>query len=140
MSTECIQEPRYIATCDRCPSKCQSWDTSRIKAEKIAVQDYGWEMRGMEILCSRCAKLDPVSTNSLSELRRAKGITQDKLSLETGISQSTLSRIESRGCDNVDMAIVAKLAKFFAVPLDTFLKPVIVQPGYEHIEAWEPNK
>lgn len=60
--------------------------------------------------------------NRLKELREERGISQEKLSEMSGISRTTLSKIENDEEANVNTRTIAKLADVFEVePSDIFL-------------------
>ena len=54
---------------------------------------------------------------SLESMRRARGLTQQQLARETGISQQNLSRWET-GTHIPNLADCIRLADFFGVSLD----------------------
>ena len=60
--------------------------------------------------------------NRLKELREERGISQEKLSEMSGISRTTLSKIENDEEANVNTRTIAKLADVFGVePSEIFL-------------------
>lgn len=60
--------------------------------------------------------------NRLKELRTERGISQEKLVEMTGISRTTLSKIENNEEVNVNTRTIAKLAEAFEVePSEIFL-------------------
>lgn len=60
--------------------------------------------------------------NRLKELREARGISQEDLSEMSGISRTTLSKIENNEEANVNTRTIAKLADVFDVkPSEIFL-------------------
>lgn len=60
--------------------------------------------------------------NRLKELREERGISQEKLSELSGISRTTLSKIENNEEVNVNTRTIAKLAEVFGVkPSEIFL-------------------
>lgn len=60
--------------------------------------------------------------NRLKELREERGISQEKLSELSGISRTTLSKIENNEEVNVNTRTIAKLADVFGVkPSEIFL-------------------
>lgn len=56
-------------------------------------------------------------------LRRARGWTQDRLSAETGLHRTYISRLE-RGEQNVTLVSVGKLGVAFDLPLSTLFDGV----------------
>jgi transcriptional regulator with XRE-family HTH domain len=60
--------------------------------------------------------------NRLKELREERGISQEKLSEMSGISRTTLSKIENNEEVNVNTRTIARLAEVFGVnPSEIFL-------------------
>jgi len=60
--------------------------------------------------------------NRLKELREERGMSQEKLSDLSGISRTTLSKIENNEEVNVNTRTIAKLADVFDVkPSEIFL-------------------
>lgn len=60
--------------------------------------------------------------NRLKDLREERGISQERLAVLSGISRTTLSKIENNEEVNVNTRTIAKLADFFGVkPSDIFL-------------------
>lgn len=60
--------------------------------------------------------------NRLRDLREERGISQEKLSELSGISRTTLSKIENNEEVNVNTRTIAKLAEVFNVkPSEIFL-------------------
>ena len=60
--------------------------------------------------------------NRLKELREERGISQEKLAEMSGISRTTLSKIENNEEVNVNTRTIAKLADVFGVkPSEIFL-------------------
>lgn len=60
--------------------------------------------------------------NRLKELRMERGISQEDLAEKSGISRTTLSKIENDEEANVNTRTIAKLAEIFDVkPSDIFL-------------------
>jgi transcriptional regulator with XRE-family HTH domain len=65
---------------------------------------------------------EQVIKNRLKELREERGISQEKLSELSGISRTTLSKIENNEEVNVNTRTIAKLAEVFDVkPSEIFL-------------------
>jgi transcriptional regulator with XRE-family HTH domain len=59
----------------------------------------------------------------LSVLRLAHGCRQNQLSVATGVTKSLISRLE-HGRLTGTISVAEKLARFFAVPMGYFLKPI----------------
>lgn len=60
--------------------------------------------------------------NRLKELREERGISQEELSELSGISRTTLSKIENNEEANVNTRTIAKLADVFDIrPSEIFL-------------------
>ncbi len=63
-----------------------------------------------------------VIKNRLKELRTERGMSQEKLMELSGLSRTTLSKIENNEEVNVNTRTIAKLAEVFDVkPSDIFL-------------------
>ena len=62
----------------------------------------------------------------LRQLRRARELSLDQLSLDTGIADSRLSRAE-RGLLALTDAQLTTLAKYFRVPKDKLLREAVVR-------------
>jgi len=63
-----------------------------------------------------------VIKNRLKELRTSRGLSQEELSEKSGISRTTLSKIENNEEIAVNTKTIAKLADAFGVkPSDIFL-------------------
>ncbi len=58
---------------------------------------------------------------TLKRLRLIKGVSQEKVALETGIGRRYMSDIEN-GRRNVSLEIVEKLAAFFEMKTSEFIK------------------
>lgn len=54
--------------------------------------------------------------NKLKALREEKGISQTELAKLTGLSRTTISKIESGDAVNVNTNTIVKIAQIFAVP------------------------
>ena len=65
---------------------------------------------------------------NLKRLRNAKGLSQDGLAHEAGISRSYLSQIE-KGSFNVSLKVIGKLAETLHVEPGEFLKGGIQRGG-----------
>lgn len=60
--------------------------------------------------------------NKLKELREERGISQEKLAEMTGLSRTTLSKIENNEEVNVNTRTIVKIADVFDLnPSDIFL-------------------
>ena len=65
---------------------------------------------------------ETVIKNRLKELRTSRGLSQEELSKKSGISRTTLSKIENNEEIAVNTKTIAKLADAFGVkPSDIFL-------------------
>ena len=65
---------------------------------------------------------EAVIKNRLKELRTERGISQEELVKRTGISRTTISKIENNEEVNVNTKTIARLAEVFEVkPSDIFL-------------------
>lgn len=58
----------------------------------------------------------------LKEIRKIKGISQERLALESGLARSYLSGIE-RGLRNIAVLNIYKLAETLGVPPSALLEP-----------------
>ena len=65
-------------------------------------------------MLSQC---DTIVTN-LIEIRKQKGLTQERLAIESGISYNTLIKLERNGIKNPKIGTVIKLADALEVSLD----------------------
>jgi transcriptional regulator with XRE-family HTH domain len=65
--------------------------------------------------------ISTVSKN-IKRYRKAKGLSQDKLSKLADISQATLIKIESGGIKSPSIFTIQKIAKVFGVNVDNLLK------------------
>ena len=60
--------------------------------------------------------------NRLKEVREERGISQEKLAEMTGLSRTTLSKIENNEAVNVNTRTIVKIADVFGLnPSDIFL-------------------
>jgi transcriptional regulator with XRE-family HTH domain len=59
--------------------------------------------------------------DKLTNLRKAANLSQVQLAEEVGISQATISRLEATQTYSGDLVLVAKLARFFRIPLKELL-------------------
>ena len=58
----------------------------------------------------------------IKELRRKKGISQDKLAREANVSYNTIVKIENDGSNNPTVLTLAGIAKALGVSLDDLAK------------------
>lgn len=58
----------------------------------------------------------------LTEIRKAKGLSQEKLALESGLARSYLGGVE-RGQRNIALLNIHRLAEALGVPPATLLEP-----------------
>jgi putative transcriptional regulator len=58
-----------------------------------------------------------VITNCVGALRQERGITQETLALEVGVSRQTISALE-KGNYTPSVLLALKIAAFFKVPLE----------------------
>jgi transcriptional regulator with XRE-family HTH domain len=58
----------------------------------------------------------------IKELRRKKGISQDKLAREANVSYNTIVKIENGGSNNPTVLTLAGIAKALGVSLDDLAK------------------
>ena len=65
--------------------------------------------------------IQPIAKN-IKKYRRAKGLSQDKLSRLADISHATIIKIESGGIQSPTIDTVQKIAKALGVSLDNLLK------------------
>lgn len=60
---------------------------------------------------------------AIKELRVQKGISQERLALETDIDRTYISDIE-KGSRNISLEIIEKLANYFQLPVSELFKIV----------------
>lgn len=58
---------------------------------------------------------------NLAKLRKEKGLSQERLAHEAGISYNTLIKIERNGIKNPKIETVIKLARALKVSIDTLI-------------------
>src|SRR5688572_26136546 len=85
---------------------------------------------------------DPVTVKSeLAAIvkihRQRAGLTQEALALRSGVSYTTLIKVESGAIKNPSGAIITKLARALGVTLDTLLQPRVVGGVGALHELWE---
>ena len=61
----------------------------------------------------------PVDGIKLMRIRVAKGLSQYKVSIDTGITRSTLNRIESGKIKNPMFSSMVRLAEYYVITLDS---------------------
>lgn len=54
----------------------------------------------------------------LTQLMKERGITKSVLARESGVPYTTIDGFYKKGCDNVKLSTLQKLAKYFGVSLD----------------------
>jgi transcriptional regulator with XRE-family HTH domain len=64
----------------------------------------------------------------LTELMRARGVSQNALSRATGVSQPTINRILCKVTLKPSHDSIARLAKFFGVTPDSMYGPLLTDP------------
>ncbi|HNV08673.1 MAG TPA: helix-turn-helix transcriptional regulator [Dokdonella sp.] len=68
----------------------------------------------------------------LAQMRRARGWSQETLSLESGVARSYLGGVE-RGQRNIALLNICRLAETLEVPVaDLFAHPNADEPGNHH--------
>lgn len=60
----------------------------------------------------------------LKELRTGRGLIQEHLAADLDVSSTQICKLESGKIPNTNMLLCWKLAKFFSVPMETFVKEV----------------
>jgi transcriptional regulator with XRE-family HTH domain len=68
------------------------------------------------------AKAIPTISKNIKKLRKAKDLSQDKLSRLADISHATIIKIESGGIQSPTIDTVQKIAKALGVSLDDLMK------------------
>lgn len=77
---------------------------------------------------------------NMRRLRVARGLSQERLALETGIDRSYVGRIE-RGSENVTVAALEAIATVLAVPVaDLFREPLGTEPAPAPLKAGRKPK
>ena len=64
----------------------------------------------------------PTISKNIKKLRKAKHLSQDKLSRLADVSHATIIKIESGGIQNPTIDTVQKIAKALGVSLDDLMK------------------
>ena len=65
--------------------------------------------------------------NKIKEFRQAQGLSQDELSIKSGVSRPTISMIETNTLDNIESKTMLKLAKALNCDIgDIFFKENVV--------------
>lgn len=67
-------------------------------------------------------KTIPTISKNIRKLRKAKDLSQDKLSRLADVSHATIIKIESGGIQNPTIDTVQKIAKALGVSLDDLVK------------------
>ncbi|MBT3729817.1 helix-turn-helix transcriptional regulator [bacterium] len=68
------------------------------------------------------SKTIPTVAKNIRKLRKAKGLSQDRLSRLADISHATIIKIESGGIQSPTIDTVQKIAKALDVSLDDLMK------------------
>jgi transcriptional regulator with XRE-family HTH domain len=76
---------------------------------------------------------------TLTDLRKAAGLSQAQLAEKLGLSQTTISRLESAKVFTGDVGVVAKIARFFKTPLKELLPHLDATVTGETFFAFCPN-
>lgn len=65
--------------------------------------------------------------NKIKEFRQAQGLSQEELSIKSGVSRPTISMIETNTLDNIESKTMLKLAKALNCDIgDIFFKESVV--------------
>jgi len=64
----------------------------------------------------------PIISKNIKKLRKAKDLSQDKLSRLADVSHATIIKIESGGIQSPTMDTAQKIAKALGVSLDDLMK------------------
>lgn len=65
--------------------------------------------------------------NKIKEFRQAQGLSQEELSVKSGVSRPTISMIETNTLDNIESKTMLKLAKALNCDIgDIFFKENVV--------------
>ncbi len=67
-------------------------------------------------------KIIPTISKNIKRLRKAKDLSQDKLSRLADVSHATIIKIESGGIQSPTMDTAQKIAKALGVSLDDLMK------------------
>ena len=68
------------------------------------------------------SKTIPTVSKNIRKLRKAKGLSQDKLSRLADVSHATIIKIESGGIQSPTINTVQKIAKALGVGVDELIK------------------
>ena len=68
------------------------------------------------------SKTIPTVSKNIRKLRKAKGLSQDKLSRLADVSHATIIKIESGGIQSPTIGTVQKIAKALGVGIDDLMK------------------
>jgi len=68
------------------------------------------------------SKTIPTVSKNIRKLRKAKGLSQDKLSRLADVSHATIIKIESGGIQSPTIGTVQKIAKALDVGIDDLIK------------------
>ncbi len=68
------------------------------------------------------SKTIPTVSKNIRKLRKAKGLSQDKLSRLADVSHATIIKIESGGIQSPTIGTVQKIAKALDVGIDELIK------------------
>jgi len=68
------------------------------------------------------SKIIPTVSKNIRRLRKAKGLSQDKLSRLADVSHATIIKIESGGIQSPTINTVQKIAKALGVGVDELIK------------------
>jgi len=68
------------------------------------------------------SKIIPTVSKNIRRLRKAKGLSQDKLSRLADVSHATIIKIESGGIQSPTINTVQKIAKALGVSVDELIK------------------
>ena len=68
------------------------------------------------------SKTIPTVAKNIKKLRKAKGLSQDRLSRLAGVSHATIIKIESGGIQSPTIDTVQKIAKALGVGVENLLK------------------
>jgi len=68
------------------------------------------------------SKTIPTVSKNIRKLRKAKGLSQDKLSRLADVSHATIIKIESGGIQSPTIGTVQKIAKALGIGIDDLMK------------------
>lgn len=75
--------------------------------------------------------------DKLDELMESKGINKNQLSQHTEIPYSTIDSFYKKGCDNIKLSTLKKLAAYFDCSLDYLVDDTVVNDESENEEINE---